>query len=271
MADLLARPLAGTLRLSASHRPHARARPLPLGRHDPARYVRYHDEEWGVPVHDDRLLFEFLILEGAQAGLSWSTILRKRDNYRRAFAGFDAAQGGALRRRATCARLLADPGIVRNRLKIDAADRQRPRRPRGAGGVRQLRRATSGASSTAGRCATAGVDARQVPAETDASDAMSKELRGAASASSARPSATPSCRRPAWSTTTSSTASATARWPAPADRPKRKRGPRLVAGTLAAGSTPLRAWALIGSGEEGRDDFMAMGGDEVSQHESEKA
>lgn len=79
--------------------------------------VRYHDEEWGVPVHDDRLLFEFLILEGAQAGLSWSTILRKRDAYREAFAGFDVAK--VARFDATrLARLLENPGIVRNRLKI---------------------------------------------------------------------------------------------------------------------------------------------------------
>jgi len=83
-------------------------------------YVKYHDEEWGRPVHDDRLLFEFLILEGAQAGLSWITILRKRQAYRKAFAGFDARKvaGFDARRRAT---LLADPGIVRNRLKIDSA------------------------------------------------------------------------------------------------------------------------------------------------------
>ena len=80
--------------------------------------MRYHDEEWGVPVHDDRLLFEFLALEGAQAGLSWRTILHKRENYRRAFDNFDAtkvaAYGEADRRR-----LLADAGIVRNRLKVD--------------------------------------------------------------------------------------------------------------------------------------------------------
>ena len=80
----------------------------------------YHDEEWGVPLHDDRRLFEFLILEGAQAGLSWSTILNKRENYRRAFDRFDArkvAQYGA----AKVKELLADAGIVRNRLKIAAA------------------------------------------------------------------------------------------------------------------------------------------------------
>jgi DNA-3-methyladenine glycosylase I len=81
--------------------------------------ITYHDEEWGVPVHDDRLLFEFLILEGAQAGLSWTTILKKRDNYRKAFDGFRAekiARYGARDAR----RLLADAGIVRNRLKIAA-------------------------------------------------------------------------------------------------------------------------------------------------------
>ena len=83
-------------------------------------YIRYHDEEWGVPLHDDRVLFEFLILEGAQAGLSWLTILKKRENYRRAFAGFDpqrVARFGA----SDVARLLDDAGIVRNRLKIEAA------------------------------------------------------------------------------------------------------------------------------------------------------
>lgn len=80
----------------------------------------YHDTEWGVPVHDDRRLFEFLILEGAQAGLSWITILRKRPAYRRAFAGFDPAKVARFDRRTTD-RLMNDAGIVRNRLKIAAA------------------------------------------------------------------------------------------------------------------------------------------------------
>jgi DNA-3-methyladenine glycosylase I len=79
--------------------------------------IVYHDEEWGVPSHDDRHLFEMLILEGAQAGLSWITILRKRENYRRAFAGFHAAKVARLTE-ADAARLMLDPGIVRNRLKI---------------------------------------------------------------------------------------------------------------------------------------------------------
>jgi DNA-3-methyladenine glycosylase I len=79
--------------------------------------VEYHDKEWGRPVHDDRALFEFLILEGAQAGLSWETILNKRENYRRAFDQFDAAKIARYDKRKVRA-LLADPGIVRNRLKI---------------------------------------------------------------------------------------------------------------------------------------------------------
>jgi DNA-3-methyladenine glycosylase I len=81
---------------------------------------RYHDEEWGVPLHDERRLFEFLVLEGAQAGLSWSTILAKRDAYRRAFDGFDPARVAGYTAR-TVARLLRDPGIVRNRMKVEAA------------------------------------------------------------------------------------------------------------------------------------------------------
>lgn len=83
-------------------------------------YVAYHDTEWGVPVHEDRRLFEFLILEGFQAGLSWLTILRKRENFRRAFAGFDAgriARWNARKKKA----LMKDAGIVRNGMKIDAA------------------------------------------------------------------------------------------------------------------------------------------------------
>lgn len=86
---------------------------------DDELYVRYHDEEWGVPVHDDRRLFEFLILEGAQAGLSWITILRKREAYRKAFAGFDPEKIVRFGDKQI-ASLLENPGIVRNRLKINA-------------------------------------------------------------------------------------------------------------------------------------------------------
>src|SRR5439155_26480643 len=84
------------------------------------QYLRYHDEEWGVPVHDDRRLFEFLVLEGAQAGLSWSTILNKRDNYRKAFDNFDADTVAKYDARKV-KKLLGDEGIVRNKLKIAAA------------------------------------------------------------------------------------------------------------------------------------------------------
>ncbi len=83
-------------------------------------YIVYHDCEWGVPLHDDRALFEFLILEGAQAGLNWLTVLKKRGNYRRAFDDF-APEKIARYDRSRKARLLTDPGIIRNRLKIDAA------------------------------------------------------------------------------------------------------------------------------------------------------
>ncbi len=85
-----------------------------------ADYVAYHDEEWGVPVHDDRTLFEFLMLESAQAGLSWYTVLRKRANYRRAFAQFDPAKVARFSE-ANIEKLLQDPGIIRNRLKVQAA------------------------------------------------------------------------------------------------------------------------------------------------------
>ncbi|HSH00489.1 MAG TPA: DNA-3-methyladenine glycosylase I [candidate division Zixibacteria bacterium] len=83
-------------------------------------YMDYHDTEWGVPVHDDRLLFEFLILEGAQAGLAWITILRKRDRYREVFDNFDPAKVARYDKRKIAA-LLKDPGIIRNRLKIESA------------------------------------------------------------------------------------------------------------------------------------------------------
>jgi DNA-3-methyladenine glycosylase I len=82
-------------------------------------YLEYHDKEWGVPVHDDRKLFEFLVLEGAQAGLSWATILKKRENYRKALDGFDPVRVARYGEK-DIERLLSDPGIVRNRLKVAA-------------------------------------------------------------------------------------------------------------------------------------------------------
>ena len=87
---------------------------------DDPLYVAYHDEEWGVPVHDDRKLYEFLVLEGAQAGLAWITILRKREGYREAFADFDPEKVARFDRRKI-ERLLKNPAIVRNRLKVESA------------------------------------------------------------------------------------------------------------------------------------------------------
>jgi DNA-3-methyladenine glycosylase I len=138
--------------------------------------IRYHDEQWGVPAHDDRTLFEFLILEGAQAGLSWSTILNKRDNYRRAFEGFDPERVARYDRRKI-SQLLRDPGIVRNQLKI-ASTITNAKAFLGVqeefgsfdryiwqfvGGKPRLNSPRS---------------MKQVPARTPQSDAMSKDLKG---------------------------------------------------------------------------------------------
>ncbi len=101
--------------------------------------VAHHDDEWGTPSHDDRHLFEMLTLEGAQAGLSWSTILRKREGYRRAFADFDPGKVARFGSKDV-ERLLADPGIVRNRLKVESTVEQRRPRARRAGGAREPRR-----------------------------------------------------------------------------------------------------------------------------------
>jgi DNA-3-methyladenine glycosylase I len=137
--------------------------------------IRYHDEEWGVPTHDDRKLFEFLILEGAQAGLSWDTILKKRENYRAAFDGFDSAKVARYDRRKVQA-LLRDPGIVRNRLKIAAATKN----ARAFLSVqkefgtfdRYLWQFVGGEPKQNSRRLP-----RQVPPRTPESDAMSKDLK----------------------------------------------------------------------------------------------
>src|SRR5438309_201848 len=97
-----------------------RARPRCGWVTDAPLYIRYHDEEWGRPVHDDRTLFEFLLLEGAQAGLSWWTVLQRREGYRKAFAGFDPVRVARFRPPRLEA-LLLDPGIVRNRAKVVSA------------------------------------------------------------------------------------------------------------------------------------------------------
>jgi DNA-3-methyladenine glycosylase I len=139
------------------------------------KYEAYHDTEWGVPVHDDRVLFEFLILEGAQAGLSWSTILNKRDSYRKAFAGFDPRKVARFDD-AKIAALLENPGIVRNRLKVNSAVTNAKaflavQKEFGSfdhniwrftgGGVLQNRRASL----------------KELPPRTPESDAMSKDLQ----------------------------------------------------------------------------------------------
>jgi DNA-3-methyladenine glycosylase I len=137
---------------------------------DPA-YVAYHDEEWGVPSHDDRHLFEMVTLEGAQAGLSWSTILRKREGYRRAFANFDAKQVARFSQKDV-ERLLADPGIVRNRLKVESAVNNAQR-------VLELESVDEylwgfvGGSPIVNRWRNLG----DIPAETAESRAMSKDLK----------------------------------------------------------------------------------------------
>ena len=139
------------------------------------RYIAYHDQEWGVPLHDDRRLFEFLVLEGAQAGLSWLTILNKRENYRRAFDGFDPGKVARYGARKVAA-LLADPGIVRNRLKIASAIRN-------AQAFLAVQREFGSFDRyiwqfTGGRpIQNAWRSIKQVPARTPESDAMSRDLR----------------------------------------------------------------------------------------------
>jgi DNA-3-methyladenine glycosylase I len=134
-------------------------------------YLRYHDEVWGVPEHDARVVFEFLILEGAQAGLSWSTILRKLDGYRHAYGGFDpeviARYGDA-----DVARLLADAGIVRNRAKVEASIRNARAWLELDDPVEHLWSFVGGTPIQ-----NRWPDMSAVPAETDASRAMSKDLK----------------------------------------------------------------------------------------------
>ena len=137
--------------------------------------IRYHDQEWGVPSHDDRRLFEFLVLEGAQAGLSWDTILKKRENYRAAFDDFDPSAIARYDRRKMHA-LLRDPGIVRNRLKIESAIKN----------AKALLKVQAEFGSfdayiwrfVDGRpLVNSWSSTRKIPASTPQSDAMSKDLK----------------------------------------------------------------------------------------------
>ncbi len=138
-------------------------------------YIDYHDNEWGVPVHDDRKLFEFLILEGAQAGLSWETVLKKRENYRKAFNNFDPAKISRYGDKKIEA-LLGDKGIIRNRLKITSAINNARR-------FLEVRKEFGtfdtyiwnfvGGSPITNRY----MSIREIPATTEISDAMSKDLK----------------------------------------------------------------------------------------------
>jgi DNA-3-methyladenine glycosylase I len=138
-------------------------------------YVRYHDEEWGVPVHDDRKQFEFLVLEGAQAGLSWSTILNKREGYREAFADFDVERVARFDKRRV-EKLMQFPGIVRNRLKIESTIGN-------AKAVLRLRDELGSLdaylwSFVGGKpIVNRWTDMKQVPATSPESDALSKDLK----------------------------------------------------------------------------------------------
>ena len=135
----------------------------------------YHDKEWGVPVHDDQKHFEFLILEGAQAGLSWSTILNKRDGYRRAFAGFDPAKVARFTK-ARVEKILLDPGIVRNRQKVESAvsnARVFLELVDEVGSFDKFIWSFVGGKPIVNRWS----DAKQIPATSKESDALAKELK----------------------------------------------------------------------------------------------
>lgn len=138
-------------------------------------YVAYHDDEWGVPVHDDRHLFEMLLLEGAQAGLSWLTILKKRENYRKTFQAFDPEKIAAYSQ-SDIQRLLSDSGIVRNRLKIESSIKN-------ARGVLHIKEEFGTFSAFLWRYVdgvpkqNAWASMRQLPARTEQSDLMSKDLK----------------------------------------------------------------------------------------------
>ncbi len=138
-------------------------------------YIAYHDDEWGVPLHEDRLLFEFLILEGAQAGLNWLTILKKRENYRKAFHAFDCERIAGYAE-ADVTRLLADSGIVRNRLKIASAIKN-------ARGVLEIQEEYGSLASYLWRYVdgvpkqNAWKSMTDIPVKTELSDMLSRDLK----------------------------------------------------------------------------------------------
>lgn len=138
-------------------------------------YVAYHDNEWGVPVHDDRVLFEFVILEGAQAGLSWLTILRKRENYRKALDGFDIGRIAQYKEQDLL-RLMNNPGIVRNRLKVESCVKN------AQGALKIIEQFGSLDAYFWGFVNNAPIknhpnSMQDIPARTEISDALSKDLK----------------------------------------------------------------------------------------------
>ena len=140
-----------------------------------SQMVEYHDLEWGTPIHDDRTLFEFLVLEGAQAGLSWSTVLKKRERYRQVFDNFDAAKIARYTEKKT-AKLLADPGIIRNRLKVASAVRNAKAFlavQEDYGSFDVFIWQFVGGKPIVNRWRSM----KQIPAQTKESDAMSRELK----------------------------------------------------------------------------------------------
>ena len=172
-------------------------RRCPWAGQDPL-YMAYHDTEWGVPELDDRALFEKLLLDGFQAGLSWITILRKRDNFRRAFDGFEPAKIVRYTP-AKIERLMQDAGIIRNRLKIEGAVLS-------ARAYLDVMETEQGFSRLLwdfldGRPkVNAFRSTKQIPAETHCRSRSPRSSSAAASSSAARPSSMPSCKRSAWST-----------------------------------------------------------------------
>lgn len=158
--------------------------------------IQYHDKEWGVPVHDDRTLFEFLVLEGAQAGLTWQTVLNKRENYRKALHGFDTARIARYDREHV-RRLLGNPGIIRNRLKIEATIAN-------ARKFLEIQKEFGSFDEYVWKFVGgkpikhAFKSLKEIPSTTIESDAASKDLRKGASGSSAPQFATRSCKRLEW-------------------------------------------------------------------------
>ena len=157
---------------------------------DDPLYIEYHDKEWGVPLHDDQKLFELLILEGFQAGLSWITILRKRENFRAAFHNFDA-QRIAKYSQNDLDRLAQDPGIVRNKLKIAASVAN-------AKAYLAVREEFGSFDKFIWSFAPSAITPATTKPTTAESDRMSKELLRRGLSSWVQPSATPSCRPVAW-------------------------------------------------------------------------